>query len=303
MPPVYVGRFAPSPTGPMHMGSLVAALASYLDAMVHGGRWLLRIDDSDLSRVQDGAAQTIVSQLQHYGFVWHGKPEHTQARRMLHVAALGQLQSLGKVYACRCTRADLSQTSANVSTIGERVYDRRCANTLLDLHSMRALRLVVGETSIQFVDRWAGAQTQCLSTAVGDFVLWRPETLTGFAGGLYNYQLTMPLDDADAGVTHVVRGADLLGNTARQLYVYDLLGLARPTYLHVPLVSAADGRKLSKQHGAPAIPMLPSTDPIPLLNLALVHLGCAPSTAVNMTAFWRDACNAWAVRWASLEFI
>ncbi len=290
----YIGRFAPSPTGPLHAGSLVAALASYLDALVHGGQWLLRIDDADLSRVQAGAAQTIVAQLQHYGFVWHGTPRHTQEQREAHAAAMVKLQTLGKVYACRCTRADLLH--ANISTLGERLYDRRCVQCVIGTQDTRALRLAVGDAHIEFIDRWAGAQTQRLSNAVGDFVLWRPTHVTGFPGGLYNYQLTMPVDDDAAGVTHVVRGADLLGNTARQLYVYDLLCLQGPVYMHVPILRQADGAKLSKQHGATALPMLPSTDVISLLNQALAHLGCVTSMATHARSFWRDATAAWAAR-------
>jgi glutamyl-Q tRNA(Asp) synthetase len=288
----YIGRFAPSPTGPLHTGSLVAALASYLDALMHGGTWLLRIDDADLSRVQAGAADAIAAQLKHYGFVWHGKISHTQDNRALHAAALAQLQCHGKVYACACTRADLANLPS--SDIGERVYDARCRDNPMTLQDIRALRLRVDNTAITFTDRRCGEQTQDLARQVGDFVLWRPESVVGYVGGLYNYQLTMPVDDAAAGVTHVVRGADLLGNTARQLYIYDLLGLSRPSYLHVPLVLGADGAKLSKQHGAAPLAYLPSTDPLPVLNQALQHLGCERSTAVTQAAFWCDASLAWA---------
>jgi glutamyl-Q tRNA(Asp) synthetase len=288
----YIGRFAPSPTGPLHTGSLVAALASYLDALVHGGTWLLRIDDADLSRVQAGAASIIAAQLKHYGFVWHGNLSHTQDNRAVHVAALSQLQRQDKVYACGYTRADLATLPS--SDIGERVYDARCRDNPISPQDVRALRLRVDNTAITFTDRCCGEQTQDLATQVGDFVLWRPASVVGYVGGLYNYQLTMPVDDAAACVTHVVRGADLLGNTARQLYIYDLLGLPRPSYLHVPLVLGVDGAKLSKQHGAAPLAYLPSTDPLPVLNQALQHLGCGVSTALTQAGFWRDACSAWA---------
>ncbi len=295
----YIGRFAPSPTGPLHAGSIVAALASYLDALVHGGRWLLRIDDADLSRVQQGAGDTITAQLKHYGFAWHGAVTHTQHNRALHVAALARLHATGATYACACTRADLLQLP--VSLVGERVYDKRCTRAKLDAQSTRAIRLRTDNTTIHFTDRWAGKQTQDLASQVGDFVLWRPEHVTHFAGGLYNYQLTMPVDDAAAGVSHVVRGADLLGNTARQFYVYDLLGLRRPSAMHVPLVLGKDGAKLSKQHGAAPLVCLPSTDPLPVLNQALQHLGCTPSIGMNIAAFWRDACVVWERRLQSLS--
>jgi glutamyl-Q tRNA(Asp) synthetase len=288
----YIGRFAPSPTGALHTGSLVAALASYLDALVHGGQWLLRIDDADLSRVQAGAVSIIAAQLKHYGFVWHGNHSHTQDNRALHAAALSQLQRQDRVYACACTRVDLATLPS--SDIGERVYDARCRHVNIAVQNIRAMRLSVDNAAITFIDRRCGEQTQDLSRQVGDFVLWRPQSVVGYAGGLYNYQLTMPVDDAAAGVTHVVRGADLLGNTARQLYLYDLLGLPRPSYLHVPLVLDVNGAKLSKQHGAAPLAYLPSTDPLPVLNQALQHLGCGVSTAVTQAGFWRDACGAWA---------
>ncbi len=288
----YIGRFSPSPTGPLHAGSLVAALASYLDALVHGGKWLLRIDDADLSRVQTGAAQTIAAQLKHYGFAWTGNISHTQDNRTAHATALSKLQSLGHVYGCACTRTDLLTLS--LSDIGERVYDAKCWQHPISQQDTRAVRLRVDDAAITFTDRWCGEQRQDLAKQVGDFVLWRPESVVGYAAGLYNYQLTMPVDDAATGVTHVVRGADLLGNTARQLYLYDLLGLSRPSYLHVPLVLGADGAKLSKQHGAAPLACLPSTDPLPMLNQALLHLGCERSTAVTQAAFWRDASLAWA---------
>ncbi len=290
----YIGRFAPSPTGPLHAGSLVAALASYLDALVHGGQWLLRIDDADLSRVQQGAGDTIAAQLKHYGFVWHGAVTHTQHNRALHVDALAQLHATGATYACACTRADLLWLP--VSVLGERVYDKRCTHAKLDEQSTRAIRLCTDNTTIHFTDRWAGRQSQHLASQVGDFVLWRPEAVANYAGGLYNYQLTMPVDDAAAGVTHVVRGADLLGTTARQVFISDVLGLTRPAYLHVPLVLGNDGAKLSKQHGAVPLACLPSTDPLPALNQALVHLGCKPSSAVTTATFWRDAGSAWELR-------
>ncbi len=290
----YVGRFAPSPTGALHTGSLVAALASYLDALVHGGRWLLRIDDSDLTRVQQGAAQTIQAQLRHYGFAWYGAVTHTQDSRASHRTALAQLTGAGQTYACACTRAQLASTCINAA--GERVYNSTCSNKNILPQDARALRLRVADTSIQFTDRWAGEQSQNVAVQAGDFVLWRPETVTGFADGLYNYQLTMPVDDAASGVTHVVRGVDLLGNTARQLYLYGLLALPRPSYMHVPLVVGVDGAKLSKQHGAAAVAHLPGTDPLPVLNQGLAHLGCEVSTAVSHAAFWRDACAAWEKR-------
>ncbi len=287
----YIGRFAPSPTGPLHLGSLVTALASYLDAMVHGGQWLLRMDDADLNRVQSGAADTIAAQLKHYGFTWQGAVSRTQLFRASHQHALQQLQSDGRLYACRCTRAVLVRDG------DERIYNGACRQANVPCDETRSRRLIVGNAVIQFNDRWQGDQQQTLATAVGDFVVWRPENVVKRIGGLYSYQLTMPCDDAANGVTHVVRGADLLGCTARQLYVYYVLNLKRPSYLHVPLVRTSDGLKLSKQnHAAP----LPSSNPIPLLAQAMTHLGCSPSHATTMQSFWRDAARSWEQRLQSL---
>jgi glutamyl-Q tRNA(Asp) synthetase len=224
---------------------------------------------------------------------------HTQDFRSAHHAALKSLQQKGRVYPCACTRSQLANLP--VSETGERVYDGRCQHSQVLASDARALRLRVADVTISFTDRWCGQQSQALAQQVGDFVLWRPQSVVGFAGGLYNYQLTMVVDDAAAGVSHVVRGADLLGNTARQLHVYDVLALERPSYLHVPVVRLPDGAKLSKQHGAPALPLLPSTDPIPLLNQALVHLGCPPCNAVTLTQFWRAATRAWVVRLETTE--
>ena len=290
----YIGRFAPSPTGPLHAGSLVAALASYLDALVHGGQWLLRIDDADLTRSKTGCAATIAAQLQHYGFECSGKPTHTQDFRAVHRLAFNELFNAGRLYACNCSRAQLTNSPLTQHS-QERVYSGTCKHSQLVMNSpeCRAVRINVEGAQIAFTDRWAGPQTEHLAIAVGDFVIWRPEHLVQVAGGLFNYQLTMPCDDAAQGVTHVVRGADLLTSTARQIYVYDCLNLQKPNYLHVPLVLKPDGLKLSKQnHAAP----LPSTDPLPELERALQHLGCGATQAVNPSAFWRSASAKWAQR-------
>lgn len=287
----YIGRFAPSPTGPLHAGSLVAALASYLDARAHGGQWLLRIDNADLSRVQAGAAQTICQQLQHYGFVWTGDSSQTQDFRTNHACGLAQLRQRSRLYGCLCSRATLRSVVRN--TDGERVYPRTCRALDLTDDRTRALRFACLTQVVQFNDRWAGVQTQDVAHAVGDFVVWRPENVTGFAGGLYNYQLTIVLDDAAQGVTHVVRGADLLSNTARQCMIYDALSLPRPQYLHVPLVMLSDQLKLSKQHGAPALPLL---NPLPYLESGLTHLGFAATGAANLATFWEKATRLWATR-------
>ncbi len=290
----YIGRFAPSPTGPLHAGSLVAAMASFLDARQHDGQWLLRIDDADLTRVQAGSAQTIVQQLKHYGFEWHGAITHTQDFRGNHCRALQGLEQAGHVYGCSCSRATLT-AQLTEPLAGERRYTGQCREKDLSAAApeCRALRLKVGQTRMSYIDRWAGSQSQSLDETEGDFVVWRPESVVGIPGGLHSYQFTMPCDDAAQGVTHVVRGADLLTSTARQLYVYDRLSLARPSYLHVPVVLTGNGVKLSKQNHAAA---LPSTDPLPTLERALMHLGAPPTGAHTMAEFWRIAQQSWAQR-------
>jgi glutamyl-Q tRNA(Asp) synthetase len=277
----------------LHQGSLVAALTSYLDAKVHGGRWLLRIDDADLSRVQTGSAQTIAAQLKYYGFVWDGDLTHTQDFRAQHEAALKQLQAASRVYACACTRAQLSTGSNGL----ERTYSGFCRHLNITQEDCRALRLTVDSQALAFTDRWQGFCAPSVGGILDDIVLWRPQSVVQFAGGLYSYQFTMPCDDAAQGVTHVVRGADLLSSTARQLAIYDALQLKRPQHLHVPVVTMEGGLKLSKQnHATP----LPSTDPIPALQQALSHLGCESRQASNLGAFWRSACAAWEKRLSQL---
>jgi glutamyl-Q tRNA(Asp) synthetase len=288
----YIGRFAPSPTGPLHAGSLVAALASYLDARAHEGKWLLRIDDADLSRAQAGAAQTICQQLQHYGFVWQGKVSHTQDFRTNHACGLAQLRQQSLIYGCMCSRTTLRDIAPNAN--GERVYPQTCRALHLTGNQIRAFRFACPAGEVAFKDRWAGSHTQNVLQAVGDFVLWRPERVTGFAGGLYNYQLTIVLDDAAQGVTHVVRGADLLNNTARQCMIYDALALPRPQYLHVPLVMMRESLKLSKQHGATALPLLEK--PLPYLERALEHLGFEATGTRDLPGFWEKATALWAKR-------
>lgn len=321
----YIGRFAPSPTGPLHAGSLVAAMASYLDALVHGGHWLLRIDDADLSRVRPSAAHTIAQQLRHYGLQWQGEITHTQDYHSQHQAALRTLLSQGCLYGCACTRQDTAHMALNRAS-GERVYSGACQTLALSPQhpSCRAVRLRVGNAHTSFVDRWAGEQHTPLATSAGDFIVWRPEHVARqgglqagqaigqavaqqqalrdnpFHGGACSYQLTMPCDDAAQGVTHVVRGADLLSSTAKQVFVYASLGLTQPSYLHVPVVLMESGRKLSKQNHAPP---LPSTDPVPELERALAHLGCAASAQGSVTSFWRSAAAAWAQRLRRLPLL
>ena len=253
----YVGRFAPSPTGPLHAGSLVAALASWLDARAHGGRWLLRMEDIDQSRCVPGADAVILDQLAACGLVADAAPVWQSARTPLYRQALQRLVDTGWAYPCGCTRA---QIEAELQRLGrprarhaELVYPGTCRSGLHG-RPARAMRVRCASTLaqpdaplvVEWVDRRLGAQRQDVSAEVGDFVLRR-------ADGIWAYQLAVVVDDAAQGITDVVRGEDLADNTARQIHLQRLLGLASPAYLHTPLVLAADGEKLSKRHGAAPI--------------------------------------------------
>ncbi len=243
----YVGRFAPSPTGPLHAGSLVAALASWLDARPHGGRWLVRIADVDRPRCGEGAGERILGQLADLGLVPDAPPVRQSEREGLYQAALDRLIAAGCAYPCGCSRKDIEQawqaSGQAHARHAERVYPGTCRHGLQGKPA-RAWRLRTDSaTPVAWIDRRLGAQRQDVEREVGDFVLRR-------ADGLWAYQLAVVVDDADQGVTDVVRGEDLADNTARQILLQGALGLPTPRYLHTPLVRGANGEKLSKQNGA-----------------------------------------------------
>jgi glutamyl-Q tRNA(Asp) synthetase len=239
----YTGRFAPSPTGPLHFGSLIAALASWLDARAAGGAWLLRMEDLDRPREAPGAAQAILRQLTDIGLDWDGEVENQASRTAWYGSALARLSSAGHTYWCACTRAEMADSA--IAPDGARIYPGTCRNGMPPGRAPRALRLRTVDAPIGFVDRVQGECTQSVAREVGDFVLLR-------ADGLHAYQLAVVVDDAAQGVTDVVRGADLLDSTARQIHLQRLLGFAEPRYLHVPVAVNAAGEKLAKQTGAPA---------------------------------------------------
>ena len=236
----YVGRFAPSPTGPLHFGSLVAALASWLDARSARGRWLVRMEDLDRPRVVPGAAEKILRQLEVLGLQPDGPVVYQSARLGLYESALGKLQS--RTYPCSCTRKELEDSALAID--GSRIYPGTCRDGIAPGKSPRALRIRTAPETIRFTDRVQGAIEQSVEAEVGDFVLRR-------ADGIFSYQLAVVVDDAEQGVTDVVRGADLLDSTARQIHLQRLLGLPTPRYLHVPVATNAAGEKLSKQTRAP----------------------------------------------------
>lgn len=295
----YRGRFAPSPTGPLHVGSLVGALASYLDARAHRGIWLVRIEDIDGPRTVPGAAEDMLATLARFGMHPDEPPVWQSARTALYETAFERLEKARLVYPCGCTRREIADSlvsaHARHTTLA---YPGTCRNGLAGKPA-RAWRLRVPDAqaaAIAFDDRWQGLQTQNLATEVGDFVLER-------ADGQWAYQLAVVVDDADQRVTHIVRGADLLDSTARQIYLQRCLGVPTPAYLHVPVVVDAHGEKLSKQTGATA---LDARDPLRALHAAGRHLGLvltgggeSASGQAALDAFYADATAQWAKRFAT----
>jgi glutamyl-Q tRNA(Asp) synthetase len=240
---MYVGRFAPSPTGALHFGSLVAALASWLDARAAGGRWLVRIEDLDAARSQPGAADEILRTLERLGLTWDGPVLYQSARVALYAEALHGLEK--HTYWCGCSRREIADSSLGLAADGAQVYPGTCRSGLPAGKRERALRIKASGT-VGFTDRVQGPQAQLLERDVGDFVLQR-------ADGPFAYQLAVVVDDARQGVSDVVRGADLLDSTARQIHLQRALGYPTPRYMHIPAAVNPAGEKLSKQTGAPPI--------------------------------------------------
>lgn len=288
-PPVtpYVGRFAPSPTGPLHFGSVVAALGSCLEARRRGGRWLLRMEDLDTPRVVPGAAEDIVATLARLGFEWDGEIVYQShpGRQAAYAAALDRLAAAGQVFACACTRKELADSA--LAPDGSRRYPGTCRAGLPPGRTPRAWRVRV-EGEIAFDDAIQGPQHEDLAEAVGDFIVRR-------ADGLFAYQLAVVVDDAEAGVTDVVRGADLLGSTARQIHLQRLLGYPTPTYAHLPVAVNGAGEKLSKQTLARAVAALPAGT---ALVAALAFLGQNPPAALSragVAEVWSWARTHWSL--------
>ena len=294
--PAYAGRFAPSPTGPLHAGSLVAALASWLDARAHGGRWLVRIEDIDGPRCVPGADREILRQLAALSLQPDGPPQWQSARGALYQAALDRLVAAGQAYGCACTRKEIEQALRAAghphARHHELVYPGTCRSGLGG-RAPRAWRLRCGDAAdpvrVDWHDRRLGAQHQNVTEAVGDFVLRR-------ADGLWAYQLAVVVDDGAQGITDVVRGEDLADNTARQVHLQRLLGLPTPRYLHTPLVRDARGEKLSKQHGAAP---LDTRKPVAALQAAGAVLALPPLHADTPARWLERQVPAWAARWVA----
>ncbi len=292
----YVGRFAPSPTGPLHAGSLVAALASWLDARAAGGRWLVRIEDADTERCQPGMGEHILRQLAGCGLLPDEAPVWQTARVDRYQAALDRLTGAGLAYPCGCTRREIDAALAaqgiGHDRHGERVYPGTCRHGL-NGKAARAWRFATWRMpapTIDWVDRRLGAQHQDVRAEVGDFVLRR-------ADGPWAYQLAVVVDDAGQGITDVVRGADLTDNTPRQILLQRALGLPTPRYLHTPLVLGAQGEKLSKQNGAAAIDTGTPAAARAALDAAAQALGLP---AAPLQDGVEQALAGWVAPWAAL---
>lgn len=279
-----VGRFAPSPTGPLHFGSLVAAVASYADCKSQGGQWLLRIEDVDQTRSVPGATQDILQTLRRYGMQWDGEVMIQSQRSTLYENALMQLKKQGLVYPCTCSRKEIADSSSRMGIEGA-IYPGTCRQHAVKPDVQPAWRMHTTAERVCFEDAIQGQICHHMANDIGDFVLQR-------ADGLFTYQLAVVVDDAAQGVTHIVRGADLLNSTTRQIWLQRALGYPTPHYAHIPLIMNADGQKLSKQTLAQPLP----TDNVQSTLLqAFKHLNRLPAPPVfsDLNALWQWALETW----------
>lgn len=284
--PAYCGRFAPSPTGELHLGSLLAATGSYLAACAVGGRWLVRMEDLDQDREVPGAADRILRTLEAFGFQWHGAVARQSQRTAYYEEAVESLQAAGRVFRCTCTRARLSGLPRTPG--GEAIYPGTCRDAGVPPDVEASLRFHTGPAgrAIQVTDALQGPMAQDVAVEVGDFVIRRRD-------GFHAYQLAVVVDDASQQVTEVVRGCDLLDNTPRQVLLQQALGLPTPGYAHLPLLLEPDGAKLSKR--ARAVPLQASKAP-ETLHMALDLLGQSPPAELrraDVRALWAWAAENW----------
>lgn len=280
----YRGRFAPTPSGPLHFGSIVAAVGSYVDALAHHGEWHLRIDDVDPPRVAPGAESRILATLEALGFEWTGPVVRQSHRMAAYAAALDRLRNRAHVYPCTCTRVEIAQ--AGLPGIEGPRYPGTCRGGLSHPFRAPAWRIEVSDVPVTFVDLLQGEHSQNLGTATGDFVLRR-------ADGVFAYHLACVVDDAEAGFTHVVRGADLLDSTGRQAFLADLLDCPPRHYLHLPVAVDRTGQKLSKQSLAPAVD---PAQPAAVIREALEFLGHPPPPELlgaPVQELWAWSGTAW----------
>lgn len=276
--PRYRGRFAPSPTGPLHLGSLIAALASYLDARYHGGSWLLRMEDLDPPREEPGAAASILHGLHCHGLHWDDQVLYQSTRSGAYAAGLETLAAAGQLFYCDCSRASLGPEGA---------CQGHCRTRQAQVHPPRSSRIKVPrDCEIQFTDQLQGPQHTRLGATTPDFVIKRRD-------GLDAYQLAVVIDDAGQGITHVVRGSDLLDSTSRQIYLQQLLGYPSPHYCHLPVITTGQGQKFSKQNHAPALDNDKASDNLHLA-LRFLHQAEPPSGPGDVQALLAFAVDHWA---------
>lgn len=286
-PPRYRGRFAPSPTGPLHFGSLVAAMGSYLEAKSCRGEWLVRIENIDSPREVTGAAKEILDTLEALGIEWDGEVVYQDQRHEAYQAALTMLEQRSMVYPCTCSRKEIADSGIIHREAG--AYPGTCRAGLSDYRNSASLRVRTHDDPIEFKDTLLGPVRQQLTSTTGDFVLRR-------ADGIYTYQLAVVVDDAAQGITHVVRGSDLLDSTPRQIYLQHLLGYSTPTYMHLPLVTNTQGKKLSKQTRAAAIDL---SNPVAQLISALEFLGQNPPAEMvesSLASLWQWSLANWSLQ-------
>jgi len=282
-PPIYRGRFAPSPTGPLHFGSLIAAVGSYLEAKSHNGEWLVRMEDLDPPRSMPGADQAIIKTLDAYGFEWHGEIAFQSQRFELYTEALEQLRKQGQVYNCDCSRKAIIQRCGQ-GQYGA-IYDGHCRS----IDQQEGATRIQVQGRIQYADRLQGDIKQDLEKDIGDFHLLRRD-------GFYAYHIGVVVDDALQGITDIVRGFDLLDSTPRQIYLQQQLGYVTPSYAHLPLALKPDGQKLSKQNLATA---LDDDNSVPALWEALAFLGQQPPLELqreSLEELWSWATENWNFR-------
>ena len=277
----YRGRFAPSPTGPLHFGSLVAAIGSYLEAKKHNGIWLVRMEDLDTPRCVPGTADDILHALEAFGLYWDETVLYQSQRTAAYADALHELQKSGMAYPCACSRKEIADSALH--GIEGQIYPGTCRNGIAAGKHARAWRVSTDAKAIEFEDELQGLNTQHLESEIGDFVIKR-------ADGLFAYQLAVVVDDAFQGITHIVRGADLLASTLRQIYLQRLLGLPTPRYMHLPIAVNAQGEKLSKQTLAPPVC---TAKPAASLLRALIFLRQEPP--VELTDYDLNSVLNWAI--------
>lgn len=282
--PNYRGRFAPSPTGPLHFGSLVTAVGSYLEAKSHDGEWLVRIENLDATREVPSASNVILKTLESLGMEWDHDIIYQNHRNSIYQAALSLLEKHGLVYPCTCTRKEISDSS--ITGVSGPIYPGTCRKNQLNKKHSAALRIRTNKCLIKFEDTLQGQVSQRLESDIGDFVLRR-------ADGTYAYQLAVVVDDAEQDITHVVRGVDLLDSTPRQIFLQQLLGYSTPVHMHLPVVVNNEGKKLSKQNLASPIDI---SNPVEQLIATVRFLGQDPPLELresSVSTFWKWAIKNW----------